>query len=91
MKRVPWLLLLASLALLLAACGTGGVRTAREVQRISAADAKALQDAGEAVLYDVRSAAAYQELHADGARSFPEADLAANFDELETDKALIFY
>ena len=91
MKRVWWLGLLAGLALLLAACGPGAVRTTRDVERISAAEAKELQDAGEAVLYDVRSAAAYRELHAAGARSLPESEVAANLDELETDKTLIFY
>jgi hypothetical protein len=69
---------------------SGGL-TAVDVQRITPAEASSLLDSGEAVLYDVRSAAAYNALHAVGALSWPEADAAARFGELQVDKSLIFY
>jgi hypothetical protein len=62
-----------------------------DVQRITPAEATSLLDGGEAVLYDARSVAAYDALHAAGALSFPEGDAAARIDELPTDKSLIFY
>lgn len=68
-----------------------GLTTAKSVQRITPAEAKELLDSGSAVLYDVRSAKAYRSKHAAGAISFPEAEVAARFSELPTDKVLIFY
>ena len=61
-----------------------------QVLRISAADARALVDRGDAVLYDVRTAQAYRDLHVVGAVSFPEADLDSLYDTLPADKSLIF-
>jgi rhodanese-related sulfurtransferase len=61
------------------------------VQRITPAEAKSLLDSGEAVLYDTRSAGAYEALHAAGALSFPEAEAAARVGELPADKSLVFY
>ncbi len=65
--------------------------TAQDVQRITPADAKALLDAGEAILYDVRSANEYATLHASGAISFPDSQAAARLGELQADKSLVFY
>lgn len=65
--------------------------TAKDVQRITPADAKALLDNGTAVLYDARSAKAYRSKHAAGAISFPEADIATRYSELPADKTFIFY
>ena len=65
--------------------------TAKDVQRITLADAKALLDNGTAVLVDARSAKAYNYKHAAGAISFPEDEVAARASELPTDKSLIFY
>ena len=62
-----------------------------DVQRITPAEAKPLLDSGEAVMYDTRSAAAYNALHATGALSFPEADAAGRFGDLPADKSLVFY
>jgi hypothetical protein len=62
-----------------------------QVQRITVADAVALLDRGEGVLYDVRTTAAYQGKHAVGAVSFPEAELETLLDTLPADKALLFY
>lgn len=64
---------------------------AQDVQRISAVEAKALLDAGQAVLYDVRSAAEYGNRHAAGALSFPDSEADARYAELPADKSLVFY
>jgi hypothetical protein len=61
------------------------------VQRITVADAVALLDRGEGVLYDTRTTAAYKDKHAVGAVSFPEAELETLLDTLPADKALLFY
>lgn len=66
-------------------------RVAPEVQRITPAEAKALLDDGAAVLYDTRSPDTYRTQHAAGAISLPEATVGAHYDELPTDKGLIFY
>lgn len=65
--------------------------TAKDVQRITLADAKSLLDNGTAVLLDARSARAYSSEHAAGAISLPEAEVIARFGELPADKVLIFY
>ena len=67
------------------------VLTADDVQRIGAAEARALQDGGRALLYDIRSMEEYHRLHAAGARPFPDTDAAARFGDLPTDAPLIFY
>jgi hypothetical protein len=69
---------------------SGGL-TAVDVQRITPAEASSLMDSGEAVLYDTRSAPAYNALHAVGALSLPEAEVPARFAELPADKSLVFY
>jgi predicted component of type VI protein secretion system len=65
--------------------------TAKDVQRITLADAKSLLDNGTAVLYDARSVRAYRSKHAAGAISLPEDEVAARASELPADKVLIFY
>lgn len=65
--------------------------TAKDVQRITLADAKSLLDNGTAVLYDARSVRAYRSKHAAGAISLPEEEVVARFSELPVDKVLIFY
>jgi hypothetical protein len=65
--------------------------TDKDVQRITLANAKELLDNGTAVLYDARSAKAYNSKHAAGAISLPENEVAARFNELPADKVLIFY
>lgn len=65
--------------------------TAKDVQRITLADAKSLLDNGTAVLYDARSVRAYRSKHAAGAISLPEDDVATRYSELPADKTLIFY
>ena len=63
----------------------------KQVQRISATDAKALLDKGAALLYDVRVREAYQAKHIVGAISFPEKELTALLGTLPEDKILILY
>jgi hypothetical protein len=65
--------------------------TAKEVQRITLADAKSLLDNGTAVLFDARSARAYNSKHAAGAISLPEDEVSARASELPAGKSLIFY
>jgi len=65
--------------------------TAKDVQRITLADAKSLLDNGTAVLYDARSVRAYRSKHAAGAISLPEDEVASRASELPTDKSPIFY
>jgi hypothetical protein len=67
------------------------VRSPDDVSRISPAKAKALVDAGEAVLYDTRSVGQYQALRAAGAISFPEDQAATRAGELPDDQDIIFY
>ncbi len=62
-----------------------------QLQFMTTAEAYSLVESGEGILYDTRSVEEYQALHAAGAASFPEADMAARYDELPADKALIFY
>jgi rhodanese-related sulfurtransferase len=91
-------IILGTAAALLVGCGAANseasvnVSSAEDVQRISPAEAKALLDSGEAVLYDTRSADAYQAQHAKGAVSFPEEEAAARIDQLPDDgTAVILY
>ena len=70
---------------------SGAIASLNEIQRITAVDAKALVDAGLALLYDVRGAEYYQAKHATGAISLPETALASINGELPEGKALIFY
>ncbi len=86
-------IILTILVVLLTNCSTPtmAIRSAEDVQRITPAEARPLLDSGQAILYDTRSAESYRTQHAAGAISFPEADVAARFNELADDKALIFY
>jgi hypothetical protein len=61
------------------------------VQRITLADAQAKLDSGQAVLIDVRSKEAYDQSHAAGATSIPEAEVENKLGELPRDKLLILY
>ena len=66
-------------------------RPSDEVQRIDPVEAKALMDKGDALLYDVRSLAAYDARHAAGAFPLPEGDLGEYVANLPRDKLLILY
>jgi hypothetical protein len=94
MKRWLWLFVLGALAAILVACQSGPatVNTADDVQRIGPEEAKALLDAGDAVLYDTRSRDAFRSQRAAGAVSFPEEEVPTLLDTLpDENKALIFY
>jgi len=98
-KWFLWLVGLFVIALALAGCRSTEpvtepqvvVESADDVQRITPSDAKALLDGGDAVLYDSRSEAAYQQVHAAGALSLPASEAAARFSEFPAGKSLIFY
>jgi hypothetical protein len=101
MNKRLWMVLLIALAVLLVGCAAPGTvapsptptvaLTAGDLQLVTTAEAYALVNDGTALLYDTRSVEEYQTLHATGAISFPEADVAARYGELPTDGALIFY
>ena len=101
MNRWLWTIVLAGLVVLLASCGTSDTAapsasptvalTADDLQLITTGETNALVNDGAALLVDTRSVEEYRILHAAGAISFPEADMAVRYGELPTDKALIFY
>ena len=101
MSKRLWMVFFMALAVSLVGCATWGTAappptptvalTAADLQLLTTAEAHALVNDGTALLYDTRSLRAYQTLHAAGAISFPEADVAARYGELPTDRALIFY
>ncbi len=64
--------------------------TAADLPRISPQETYELMQAGEAVLYDVRSEAAYAALHAEGSVSLPEGQEREALDELPRDRLLVF-
>ena len=65
--------------------------TSKDVQRLTAEQARALLDTEQAVLYDARSVAEYRTAHATGALSLPATDLPARLGELPAEKTLVFY
>ena len=66
-------------------------RPSGEIQRIGPAEAKALLDGGEALLYDARARSAYDAKHAVGALPLPGGELDALIGEVPKDKLLILY
>ena len=60
-----------------------------DVSRLSAGDARALIEAGRAVLVDTRDRRLYDNAHAEGALSAPLADIDAT--ALPADRILILY
>ncbi len=79
------------LALLLSGRDAVTRPTAATLPRISPQEAYAALQSGEAVLYDVRIADAYDAGHAEGSISLPEPDAIARMSELPDDRLLIFY
>lgn len=61
-------------------------QTEAEVPRVSAGDAKAALDSGEAVIVDVRNAEAYAESHIAGAIFIPLGDFETNLASVPLDK-----
>lgn len=62
-----------------------------DVARISVKDAKNQFDKGKAILVDVRTKEAYDQAHADGAISIPEAEVNSRLNELPNNKLIILY
>ena len=62
-----------------------------DVPRIGVEESQAKQTQGQAILVDVRSAEAFQQSHAAGATSIPEAEMGTRMDELPRDKEIILY
>lgn len=67
--------------------------TEADVPRVTAQDAKAAFDSGEAVIVDVRSQAAYEAGHVDGALSIPLNEFETNIEgiNLPKDQWIITY
>ena len=64
---------------------------ATEVQRIEAPEARKLVDKGEAIIVDVRSRAAWDMGHVQGAWHIPGEEIAARLSELPKNKLVITY
>ena len=82
------------LALLLLAVPAPAQRSpdaADQVERVSAADAKAAVDAGEALLVDVRHVASYRRSHAAGAVHLYPDQVVTRWKELPREKVIITY
>ena len=69
----------------------GGALTRSLVPRIEVRVAKRMADAGEAVLVDVRTKATFEQAHIVGAISMPSSEILDRYQELPTDKLVIFY
>lgn len=67
--------------------------TEADVPRVTAQDAKAAFESGEAIIVDVRSQAAYQASHVDGALSIPLNEFETNIGgiDLPKDRQIITY
>lgn len=61
------------------------------VPRVTAAEAKAKFDGGQAILVDVRSQGEFETAHAQGATLLSLADLEARYRELPRDAEIILY
>lgn len=68
-----------------------GAAFAGEPPRITAAELRKLVDKGDAVIIDVRSKAAYDAEHIEGAISLPLGDLEARAGELPKEKLIAAY
>ena len=64
---------------------------AADVDRIEAAEAKKLVDKGDAIMVDVRSRAAWDLGHVQGAWHIPSEELAARLAQLPRNKLIIAY
>ena len=61
------------------------------VRRITIADARAMAERGEAVIYDVRDERAYETNHVKGAKLVPLMEVEARAAEFPKDKLIITY
>lgn len=62
-----------------------------DIPRVSLSEAKQAYDSGQAIIVDVRSESAYQELHAAGAISIPYEDLQSRMNEMNPGQWVITY
>ena len=62
-----------------------------DVDRIEAAEAKKMVEKGDAIIVDVRSRAAWDMGHVQGAWFIPGEELAARLSQLPKDKLIITY
>ena len=69
----------------------GGALTKARVPRISVEVAKEMADAGEAILVDVRPKGTFGLAHIAGAISLPSDEVPDRYDELATDRLIVFY
>lgn len=79
--------LIASLPLLLSACGSDS-DTAR---RVTVSELREALDAGEAFVVDVRSEDSFNQGHIQGAVSMPLAEIDERWTELPRDKRIVTY
>ncbi|MCL4837274.1 MAG: rhodanese-like domain-containing protein [Thermoanaerobaculia bacterium] len=83
--------LLALLLLAAPACAQDRPRTPDQVERVSAAEAKAAVDAGEAILVDVRHESSYRRSHAAGAIHLYPDQVVTRWKELPREKLIVTY
>jgi 3-mercaptopyruvate sulfurtransferase SseA len=81
---------LIATAVILQISGSSG-DTTTAVPRVSLSEAEQAFDSGQAIILDVRSESAYQELHAAGAINIPYEDLQSRINELNPDQWIITY
>jgi 3-mercaptopyruvate sulfurtransferase SseA len=81
---------LIATAVILQNSGSSG-STASDIPRVSLSEAKQAFDSGQAIIVDVRSESAYQELHTAGAINIPYEDLQSQMSELNPDQWVITY
>lgn len=77
--------------ILFAQTGKTGNITPESIQRVSAAEAMAAIENGEAIILDVRSQAAYNDKGISGAVNIPLEELDLRMDELDKEKWIITY
>jgi hypothetical protein len=70
---------------------TGDWLNRSRVQRIGVGEARALAEAGEAILVDVRTEAVYTQEHIAGALSVPLDEVAEWMADLDEEALLVFY
>jgi rhodanese-related sulfurtransferase len=84
-------MLLTRLVALAGAVFWSPVSVMADVNRIEAAEAKKLVDKGDAIMVDVRSRAAWDLGHVQGAWHIPGEELAARLAQLPKNKLIITY
>ena len=62
-----------------------------DVERISVEDTKALFDAGEAVIVDVRTSVEYERGHIPGAIAIPRSEIESRMEELPHEAEILLY